>query len=147
MVSSRISAIFLHLTVRLTDSLDTWIHSVTENSYFVSPTKSLETYQQPHCLKIRWFQHTGRWKTSRTGRLHNSHYPEAPCTLEGVLLTDNMKFLWFWLQKFVIFTGKKTGERYHLKLYTCCCEVFNTIWRWRISRLIQCQSKRIEHPP
>lgn len=42
---------------------------------------------------------------------YNSRHPEVPCP-EGGLLGDDAKLLSFWLQKFVVCTRKKTGEKY-----------------------------------
>ena len=83
-----------------------------ENSVtrFESPTKSLQTYQQPYCPKntavsTRWaLKNFEDWASS-----YNSRHPEAPCP-DGVLLADDAKLLSFWIQKFVVSTRKKTGD-------------------------------------
>ena len=44
----------------------------------------------------------------------NSCHPEQPCC-EGALLTNSLSKLSFWLQKYVLGTREKTGEKYPAK--------------------------------
>ena len=69
-----------------------------DNSRFLSPSKGLESYQEPYCPKntavsTRWaLKNFSDWTSS-----YNSRHPDAPCP-EGILLSDDTKLLSFWLQ-------------------------------------------------
>ena len=87
-----------------------------DNSCFLSPSKGLESYQEPYCPKntavsTRWALKNFSDCTSS----YNSRHPDAPCP-EGILLSDDTKLLSFWLQKFVVLTRKKTGEKYRSRI-------------------------------
>ena len=69
------------------------------DSRFLSPSKGLESYQEPYCPKntavsTRWaLKNFSDWTSS-----YNSRHPDTPCP-EGILLSDDTKLLSFWLQK------------------------------------------------
>lgn len=101
--------------------------SVTEGSQpstsrFVSPTKSLEAYQRGYVPKntevnTQWaVRNFNEWQTD-----YNSRHPDQPCP-EDILLSDSSKDLSYWLQKYVLGTRKKSGEKYPPKtVYLLLC--------------------------
>ena len=96
--------------------------SAPTSSRFVSPKKDLESYQKGYIPKnnsINTFWVTRNFKDWVVA--YNSHHPESPCP-EDILLTDNAKDISFWLQKFIMGTRKKNGEKYPPKtLYFILC--------------------------
>ena len=83
-------------------------------SRFVSPSKSLESYQrgfEPKNTEVNTQWAACNFEEQRTD--YNSHHPEQPCP-EDVLLTDSLSELSFWLQKYVLGTciRKKASEQY-----------------------------------
>ena len=96
--------------------------SQASTSRFVSPTKSLETYQRGHMPKntevnTQWaVRNFNDWQSD-----YNSRHPDQPCP-EGILLSDSAQDLSYWLQKYVLGTRKKTGEKYPPKtVYLLLC--------------------------
>ena len=80
-------------------------------SRFVSPSKSLESYQRGFVPKntevnTQWaVRNFNNWSAD-----YKSSPPEQPCP-EGILLSDSSSELSFWLQKYVLGTRKKSGEK------------------------------------
>ena len=94
--------------------------SQASTSRFVSPTKSLDTYQRGHVPKntevnTQWaVRNFNEWQA-------DSRHPDQPCP-EDILLSDSSKDLSYWLQKYVLGTRKKSGEKYPPKtVYLLLC--------------------------
>ena len=84
----------------------------SEKSRFVSPLKDLQVYQQPFCPKntkvsTKWaLNNFEDWAAN-----YNARHPDSPCP-DKLLLVDDAQVLSHWLQKFVLSTRKKSGEKY-----------------------------------
>ena len=96
--------------------------SQASTSRFISPTKSLDTYQRGHVPKntevnTQWaVANFNEWQAD-----YNSRHPDQPCP-EDILLSDSSKDLSYWLQKYVLGTRKKSGEKYPPKtVYLLLC--------------------------
>ena len=87
-------------------------------SRFVSPTKSLETYQRGHMPKNTEANtqlavcNFNEWQSD-----YNSCHPDQPCP-QDILLSDSSKDQSYWLQKYVLGTRKKSGKKCPLKQST-----------------------------
>ena len=101
----------------------------SEISRFVSPSKGLETYQQPFCPKktavsTRWaLKNFEDWSAS-----YNLRHPDSSCPA-GILLVDDPKLLSFWLQKYIISIGRRQVKP--PQRFTCYCVAFIAIGKRR----------------
>jgi len=84
--------------------------------------KTVEEYEKPFCsdntkVNTRWaVKNFSDWRIE-----YNNRHAENPCP-EGVLLVDDASVLASWLQKYVLATRKKDGEKYPPKtLYLLLC--------------------------
>ena len=89
---------------------------------FVSPKKSLHTYQVPKNTSVntKWaVKNFIDWQT-----YYNSCHPEEPCP--DVLLSNNPAELSLWLQRYILGTRKKDGTSYPPKtLYLLLCGLYH----------------------
>lgn len=86
----------------------------SENSCFLSPSKSLEAHQQPYCPQNTSVHTLGTEELQKLGdfiQLSPSWSTMSRWCIAGRWADDPILVL-FWLQKFVVSTRKKTGEKY-----------------------------------
>ena len=97
-------------------------NSKKEDTRFCSPGKSMEEYEKPFCpgntkVNTRWaLKNFNDWRIE-----YNRRHADDPCP-DGILLVDDASVLAPWLQKYVVSTRKKDGEKYPPKtLYFLLC--------------------------
>lgn len=93
-----------------------------EKSRFCSPGKSLESYQQGFVPKNTEINTSWALRNFKDWRKdYNERHTDCQCP-EDLLLSGSPKDVSFWLQKYVLGTRKKTGDRYPPKtLYLLLC--------------------------
>ena len=89
---------------------------------FSSPNKSLESYQEGFVPKNTEINTTWALRTFNEWRdAYNLRHPELLCPAD-LLLSGSSKDISFWLQKYILSTRKKSGDRYPPKtLYLLLC--------------------------